>query len=224
MNIKTNIALKDDDTVLEHSELWLCDESLVCAVKTKKSIQHRGLISEQEYCAEIKPLRPKLDIEYLFQSRYRQLKSFLMKRMYNEHDAEDICQNTYLEALRKADGYKGLSRPDVWLFGIALNLLRNHNKKERNRGRMWEENFGHETIELDETNNDPCHLVDCEQRLIKINDKLETLPDEMTVIFDAIVLENVSYQDAASAYGIPTGTVRSRLSRVREKLKEASLA
>jgi len=169
----------------------------------------------------IEPLRPILDVEYLFQSRYRQLKGFIRQRVHNDQDAEDIAQSAYLEALKKSDNYKGLSRPDVWLFGIALNLIRNHSKKEKNRARVWEENFGHtmddEYIEVEQS---PYQLVSDNEILGRINKAVERLPADMAQVFNAVVLENKTYQEVAEVFGIPTGTVRSRLSRARDKLKD----
>ena len=55
-----------------------------------------------------------LDIEELYLSRYKQLKSFVRKRVFNDQDAEDISQAAFVEAMQKRDAFRGLSRPDVW--------------------------------------------------------------------------------------------------------------
>ena len=96
-----------------------------------------------------------LDIEELYLSRYKQLKSFVRKRVFNDQDAEDISQAAFVEAMQKRDAFRGLSRPDVWLFGIALNLVRNHSKKEKNRTRVWEENVEHYVSLSKEVEPDP---------------------------------------------------------------------
>ena len=168
---------------------------------------------------KIEPFCAALDVEYLFRSRYKQLKSFIRKRVHDEQDAEDIAQNTYLEALKKAESYKGLSRPDVWLFGIALNLVRNHRKKEKNRARMWEENFGHDQSDYIEVARSPCDLVGNKEVLQHVSRAIEKLPGEMSQVFKAVVLESKSYQEVARSLGLPTGTVRSRLARARDKIK-----
>ena len=183
-----------------------------------------GESAQPEKTTNVQLLCPKLDIEYLFKSRYQQLKGFIRKRIHNVHDAEDIAQNTYIEALKNAGNYKGLSRPDVWLFGIALNLVRNHSKKESNRARMWEKEYGHEYSEYNDIDNNPCDLIDRTQRIYIVDQTLSKLPKEMKQVFQAIVIDNKSYQEAASYLGVPTGTIRSRLSRARERIKEASFA
>ncbi len=167
-------------------------------------------------------LKPRIDIDYLFRSRYQQLKHFILRRVANEDDAEELAQNTYIEALLKASSYKGLSRPDVWLFGIALNLVRNHRKKEANRQRVWEEAFLPEQIE--NIDNNPEREIENHQILDRLEGAMRRLPAEMQMVFDTVVIENRSYQEAATLVGVPTGTIRSRLSRSREKLKDAILA
>lgn len=185
--------------------------------------------SVSDHTHNVSALCPKLDVEYLFRSRYQQLKGFIRKRIHNDYDVEDIVQSTYVEAIKKAENFKGLSRPDVWLFGIALNLVRNHAKKEKNRTRMWEEQIGSAYAHSDsqsapqyiELDNNPCNEADRTQQISIIDATLASLPKDMKQVFQSIVIDNKSYQEAAKLLGIPTGTVRSRLSRVRDKFKEA---
>lgn len=172
--------------------------------------------------SKIEAICPTLDVEYLFRSRYKQLKGFIRRRVHNDQDAEDIAQNTYLEALKKAESYQGLSRPDVWLFGIALNLVRNHRKKESNRARMWEENYGHDQSDYIEVESSPCNHLGNNQVLGKVSKAIEKLPNEMSQVLKAVAIESKSYQEVAKSLGLPTGTVRSRLSRARDKIKNLS--
>ena len=55
--------------------------------------------------------------------------------------------------------------------------------------------------------------------MTRTSDAIESLPTDMRTLLDLIVETDLSYQDAALALGIPVGTVRSRLSRTREQLK-----
>jgi RNA polymerase sigma factor (sigma-70 family) len=179
--------------------------------KPKATVKRETAGNVEQFC-------PKLDIDYLFKSRYHQLKGFIRKRVSSEQDAEDLAQTTYLEALNKSGNFKGLSRPDVWLFGIALNMVRNHRKKESNRTRVWEEVVLPE-FEQQEASENPEDIVDNNRFLTSLHNALAALPEDMKEVFQAVILDNQSYQQTAELMGVPTGTVRSRLSRAREKLK-----
>ena len=74
---------------------------------------------------------PVLDhaaIDALIRKHSRRLHSFVRRRIGNPADVEEVVQETCLEAVRCLDRFQGQSRPETWLFGIAMNLVRNHYK------------------------------------------------------------------------------------------------
>ncbi|WP_051937036.1 MULTISPECIES: RNA polymerase sigma factor [Erwinia] len=147
----------------------------------------------------------------------RKLHNFIRKRVSNREDVEDIAQMTCVEVLRNSHKFLGASRPETWLFGIAANLIRNYYKTHHNR------------FLFDSLNEDnPLELVqDCDPSDIIANDQLlnvmassiDKLPDDTREMLTILVERNGSYQDVASTLDIPLGTVKSRLSRVRESLR-----
>jgi len=62
------------------------------------------------------------DLDRLARTHAARLASFLRRRVGNPHDVEDLVQDTLLEAVRCSGQFQGQSRPQTWLFGIALNL------------------------------------------------------------------------------------------------------
>lgn len=63
-----------------------------------------------------------VDWEQLFREQRHRLHHFIRKRVSNLQDVEDLEQMTWLEVLRNRDKFAGASRPETWVFGIALNL------------------------------------------------------------------------------------------------------
>ena len=51
---------------------------------------------------------------------------FILKYEYNVDDAQDLAQETFLQAFRSLPSFNGQSRFPTWLTGIAFNLLKNH--------------------------------------------------------------------------------------------------
>lgn len=65
-----------------------------------------------------------------------ELQSFLYRLLTNKEDVEDIVQETYIKVHRNINSFKGESSFKTWVFTIALNLSKNHLKKQK----RWVEN------------------------------------------------------------------------------------
>lgn len=129
--------------------------------------------------------------------------------------AEDIAQEAFLRAYRSLDRFE-TGRPfGPWISRIAANLAIN----ERRSPRAREE-------ELDEAHGDaPSPQAGPLQGVLEreagevLEEALGRLPQEQRAVFVLRVFEELSYQEIADALQISAGTVMSRLSRAREKLR-----
>lgn len=148
----------------------------------------------------------------------RKLRLFVQKRVLNQDDADDLIQLTYLEAWRNQDKFKGLAKPDTWLCGIALNLIRNHFRRHYAQPPLSTFDEG-EFEELSE-DADLSELCDNHRLLDRTLSAMDALPKEMRDTLWAAVDTESSYRAAAERLGVPIGTVRSRLFRAREQLKQ----
>lgn len=149
----------------------------------------------------------------------RKLRLFIQKRVLNQDDADDLIQLTYLEAWRNQEKFKGLAKPDTWLCGIALNLIRNHFRRYYAQPPLcaFDESECHEMsdgIDLGEQ-------CDHHRLLDRTLTAMDALPKEMRETLLTAVDTESSYRDAAERLGVPIGTVRSRLFRAREHLKRS---
>jgi RNA polymerase sigma-70 factor (ECF subfamily) len=132
--------------------------------------------------------------------------------------AEDVVSLTFLEAwrLRERLSPDGDS-PLPWLLGIATNVLRNTARSARRHrqamGRLPDRDrlpdFADELV-------DRMYDGDRLSAALKALGKLKTHERE---VFMLCVWSGLEYAEAAEALGVPVGTVRSRLSRAREKLR-----
>lgn len=158
------------------------------------------------------------EIEMLARTHATRLASFLRRRVGNPHDVEDLVQDTLLEAMRCMGQFQGQSRPETWLFGIALNLSRTYHKRARVRDIYAD-------VETDDIPSgrcdDPCELVSQRQSMHRVECAVEQLSGDSYKLLELVVHDNLSYDDAAREMGIPTGTVRSRVSRMRSHLRRS---
>ena len=148
------------------------------------------------------------------------LASFVRRRIGNPSDVEDVVQDTFVEAIKGMDRYRGHSRPETWIFGIALNLIRTHYKRGRVR----------DTVSTDEEmddipahgSSDPARLVEHREILARLNVMCDGLSDETREMLELVFDECLTYEQAAGLLGVPVGTIRSRISRVRLHLRQGT--
>lgn len=162
-------------------------------------------------------LQLHVDWERLFREQQRRLHRFIRKRVNNREDAEDLEQMTWLEVLRNRDKFAGASRPETWVFGIALNLVRNHFRLQA--GRPHYDELEEESVLTH--GDDPCDITEHQRVLTATLNSIANLPEDTRHLLSILVEHDGSYQAIASHLNIPIGTVRSRLSRVRTTLRQS---
>lgn len=128
----------------------------------------------------------------------------------NPEDADDLLQDTLERAWSRAGLWPGVVDMRTWLFSIMHNL---HVDALR-RGRL-------ETVDLDgEAVDVPGTPVGSERLdLQALQRAFEALPAEQQAVLELVAVQGLGYAEAAQVLGVPIGTVMSRLSRGRERLR-----
>lgn len=123
--------------------------------------------------------------------------------------ADDLVQDTLERAWEKISTWQRSLDMRPWLFGIMHNLHADQRRKP-----------GLELVELDEGMDFPVTGTVADHGMaLDLESALQRLPAEQREILLLVGLEEMRYEDIATALGIPTGTVMSRLSRARERLR-----
>jgi RNA polymerase sigma factor (sigma-70 family) len=165
------------------------------------------------------PRTPRVSavVGHLTNDQIDMLRAFIHKRVANLDDVDDILQCTFLEAIRNEHKFLGTSKPQTWLCGIALNLVRNHFRRLYNQPyqESWEDQIHADVA----PGGDIGHQVDGYRQLKRAVKAIGRLPINMQRVIEVSLEMDGSYQDTALSLGVPIGTVRSRLSRAREQLK-----
>lgn len=150
------------------------------------------------------------------------LRRFIIKHIGNTSDADDLAQQAFVEAAKSYQAFRGESQLSTWLYGIALNLVRNH--LSRAPERRYE--FVSSSV-LDDhvaSSLSPQETIEQKQTMQALADSLSELPDNMRDILLMVGVDDMSYEEAAALLMVPIGTIRSRLSRARSALREKLLA
>lgn len=158
-----------------------------------------------------------IDVTALYRQHRTHLLRFVQRYLGNQSDAEDVVQNTFVEALRCAERFSGLSKPSTWLFGIALNLARNQGRRNgADRYETVEEDFMEQLVDV---HADPAMQYEWRQMARKVERLIDDLPHKIRSTFEAVLEGELTYEEAARELQIPIGTVRSRVSRVRTAVR-----
>ncbi len=128
----------------------------------------------------------------------------------NREDADDLVQDTLERAWTKSGLWRGVSDMRAWLFGIMHNL---HVDGVR-RPRLHKVTMDEDTPEVPVAPTQGERLA-----VLDLQAALDQLPVEQKEILLLVALEEMAYADIARTLGIPIGTVMSRLSRGRERLR-----
>ncbi|MFC7384260.1 RNA polymerase sigma factor [Sphaerisporangium rhizosphaerae] len=133
--------------------------------------------------------------------------------------AEDVVAETFLVAFRQRARYD-LARPDArpWLYGITTNVASQHRRAERRRTRAAARVAADRPGTFDERSDERVAAQQLQPRLARALGALSARERDLLLL---VAWADLSYEDVAEALGIPAGTVRSRLHRVRVKLRRA---
>lgn len=155
----------------------------------------------------------------LFDRHHRVVWTYLA-RVAGRDLADELAADVFVVAFEHRasfDPSRGTFRS--WLYGIATNLLRTRLRSER-RGRRAFARAARQT----DVSNDPIVLVDEANELVTTSraviDAIGALAQADRELLLLCVWEGLTYVEVADVLQVPVGTVRSRLSRVRVRLRE----
>jgi RNA polymerase sigma-70 factor (ECF subfamily) len=154
------------------------------------------------------------DIRQKVEAHIPGLRRYARALVRDEVDAGDLVQECLTRALDKLHLWREGTDLRAWLFTILHNQYVNHVRRSVREGIM---------IELSEVTPLLLTRPACQEKYLELRDldrALGRLPAEQRATILLVGLEGMSYLDAATVLGIPAGTVRSRLSRGRETLRD----
>lgn len=146
----------------------------------------------------------------------RPLRAFLYRSTRNEHDALDLAQETFVRLYQHRARYRPGAKFSTWMFQIALNLARDHARRQRRRP----------TTPLDEapeqtTRVTPGQQVTDDEAAAAVRAAIAALPDDLREAVLLSEFEDLSHAEIAEIVAATPKAVETRLYRAREKLRTA---
>ena len=150
----------------------------------------------------------------------RMIYNLCLSKLKSREDALDVSQDTFLCAYRAIAYFRGESKLSSWLYRICLNCIFGHQrKKEPTLSPQIDEDGREFEIPDSDEGSEPQKNLEKKERIRAVRRAIESLPDESRQIVILREYENLSYQEIADMMGLEVGTVKSRLKRAREKIK-----
>lgn len=156
--------------------------------------------------------------------QYR-IRSLVSRLVADPLEQEDIVQDAFIKAYRAIGRFRGDSAFYTWLYRIAVNTAKHHLVNAARRPPMQDIDAGDmapmrmppRLVE----NNTPEMIRHNDQLVQTIKRAIDELPEELRQAITLRELEGLSYEDIAEAMNCPIGTVRSRIFRAREAIRQA---
>lgn len=184
-----------------------------------------GMNPEQSGTVDLKVKAEKdAQFEKEFMPLIGSLYNFAYRLTLDEDDANDLVQETYLKAYRFFDSYEQGTNAKAWLFRILKNsFINDFRKKSKQPSKI-----DYQEVESFYNSDDVDENITVDLRVESIQDmigdEIANALNSLAVDFRTIIilcdLEGFTYEEMAKILDIPIGTVRSRLHRARNLLKE----
>ncbi|HEY6547306.1 MAG TPA: sigma-70 family RNA polymerase sigma factor [Vicinamibacteria bacterium] len=152
----------------------------------------------------------------------RKIQGAIYRLMGSEEEARDLCQEAFLKAYRGLGGFKGEAKFSSWLYQIALNLCRD--RMRRRRGRVM---VSLDALEADaqgqilrDEGASTQDLVEARDMQQRVRAAVMALPDDQREVIVLKEYEGLTFQEIAEVLGLPVSTVKTRLYRGLDRMRE----
>jgi RNA polymerase sigma-70 factor (ECF subfamily) len=159
------------------------------------------------------------DAASLFRQHAVFVANFLHRLGVGPAELDDLVQEVFLVAHRRGGFVEdGRARPTTWLAEISIRVA---SVARRSRGRSREQPDQDTVLDAHSRDIDPVRSLENQQALDRVQAALDSLDPERRAIFILFELEGESCAAIAAGFGIPVGTVYSRLHKARKQFKDA---
>jgi RNA polymerase sigma-70 factor (ECF subfamily) len=162
--------------------------------------------------------------EELIEAYQKKVFNLALRMIGNADDAADLAQEAFIRIYKAISGFKEQSSFSTWVYRITTNVCLDEIRKRKNRKVISLD----EEIHMDDSEMKrqvasdaprPDETAEREELRRIVNDAINSLPDEQRTAITLRDLHGMSYEEIARILDCPDGTVKSRINRARQALK-----
>lgn len=158
--------------------------------------------------------------EQLMRKHEGRMYSVALRMFGNREDAQDCVQDAMLHIYRALDRFKGQSSFSTWVYRITMNTCLDELRRRKARASTsldaLLENGWAPTNEKD---NPEQSAIEAERRRA-LSKAIQSLPEDMRSVIILREMQGLSYEEISDVLSVNMGTIKSRISRAREKLRQ----
>jgi RNA polymerase sigma-70 factor (ECF subfamily) len=142
---------------------------------------------------------------------------FVSRLVERPDDARDVCQETFLRVLDKAEAFRDGARFSTWMYQIALNLCRDQTRRKRRWGRLMfspsapTSDTPREHAAPESIATHPAVAFEHAQLRSAVRRALSALPRDQREVLLLKEYEGLKFREIADVLGVPESTVKSRM-------------
>lgn len=182
---------------------------------------------KQSYDINALRARDPVALDQLVRAESGRVYRCIARLVRDPQEAENLMQETFLQAILKMDTFRGEAKLSTWLCAIGINLSRAWLRKSKRYDVLGEDEVerlqpqydlaGRSTTQYQPWN--PEQQTERNERIDRVHQALDQLPEDYRVVIVLRDLEELSTAEAAEIIGISEGAVRVRLHRARQVLR-----
>ncbi len=158
--------------------------------------------------------------EKLIQPLEGRIYAVALRMCGNREDAQDCMQESMIRIYRALSGFKGQSSFSTWVYRVTMNTcLDELRRRKARRSTSLDSLLDSGWSPADETDTPERHAIQSEQRRM-LERAIADLPEDMRAAVVLRDIQGLAYDEIAAALDVNVGTVKSRISRGRERLRE----
>jgi len=163
-------------------------------------------------------------------ARYqRYVFNLIYQHLWNVEDIDDVAQEVFLRIFKFIRKYRGNASLESWIYKIVLNYCRTHVRRRSALSRLFaplpvasqEDDQSFEILDtLPDATYDPAKTIEQRKLVQDILQAVHSLPEIYRNILIMREVNELSYEEIAEILGISIGTVKSRISRARDLVRQ----
>ena len=162
--------------------------------------------------------------EQLIEAYQKKVYNLVLRMTGNQDDAADLAQEAFISVFRSISGFKEQSSFSTWVYRITTNVCLDEIRKRKNRKVISID----EEIHMDDGDIKrqviseeplPDELAEREELRSIVNAAINSLPEDQRIVLTLRDLNGLSYDEIAKILDCPGGTVKSRINRARQALR-----
>ncbi|MCE5192575.1 RNA polymerase sigma factor [bacterium] len=155
------------------------------------------------------------DFEEIMNSCANEVYAYLLARMGNRFDADDVFQSTFLKVRRFLPNFRGEASPTTWVMRIAMNEASSFRRDQGRELSLVTPEDALPDPSTDRMGYDPAQA----ETVQDITEGMRHLPGDLRDVLYFFYYKALSYEQIATLLGIPKGTVKSRIFRAKQELR-----